>query len=92
MKYVRVLLDQILTNDIIGSCALAKILDVILDSEMSFREGEIPRRQSLVTCAYRKYLQLKYTVSMSEKISICLNRGRKELVGNNDVSIVRARK
>ena len=27
-----------------------------------------------------KYLQLKYTVSMSEKISICLNRGREESV------------
>ena len=29
---------------------------------------------------------------MSEKISICLNRGHEELVGNDDVSIVRARK
>ena len=39
-----------------------------------------------------KYLQLKYTVSMPEKISICLNRGREESVGNDDVSIVCARK
>ena len=39
-----------------------------------------------------KYLQLKYTVSVSEKISIWLNRGREESVGNDDVSIVRARK
>ena len=39
-----------------------------------------------------KYLQLKYTVSMSEKIWICLNRGREEAVGNDDVSIVYARK
>ena len=31
---------------------------------------------------------MKYTVSMPEKISICLNRGREELVGNGDVSIV----
>ena len=29
---------------------------------------------------------------MTEKISICLNRGRKESVGNDDVSIVCARK
>ena len=37
----------------------------------------------------KKYLQLKYTVSMPEKISICLNRGREESGGNDDVSIVR---
>ena len=35
---------------------------------------------------------MKYTVSMPEKISICLNRGREESVGNDDVSIVSARK
>ena len=29
---------------------------------------------------------------MPEKISICLNRGQKESVGNDDVSIVQARK
>ena len=29
---------------------------------------------------------------MPEKISICLNRGREELVGNDDVSIAYARK
>ena len=28
---------------------------------------------------------------MPEKISICLNKGREESVGNEDVSIVRAR-
>ena len=28
---------------------------------------------------------------MPETISICLNRGREESVGNDDVSIVRAR-
>ena len=33
----------------------------------------------------RLYLQLKYTVSMPEKIMICLNRGCKELVGNDDI-------
>ena len=45
------------------------------------------------SCVYSgKYLQLKYTVSMPEKISICLNRGREESVDNDDVSIVCARK
>ena len=42
-----------------------------------------------------KYLQLKYTVVQSiqaGKISICLNSGREESVGNDDVSIVCARK
>ena len=29
---------------------------------------------------------------MTEKISTCLNRGREESVGDDDVSIVRARK
>ena len=41
---------------------------------------------------YGKYLQLKYTVGMPEKISTCLNRGREESVGNDDVSIVCALK
>ena len=40
----------------------------------------------------RIYLRLKYTVSMPEKMLICLNRSREESVGNDDVSIVRARK
>ena len=35
---------------------------------------------------------MKYTVSMPEKISICLNRGCEESVGNDDVSIVCTRK
>ena len=35
---------------------------------------------------------MKYTVSMAEKNSICLNRGREESVGNDDVSIVCALK
>ena len=34
---------------------------------------------------------MKYTVSIPEKISICLNRGREESVAD-DVSIVCARK
>ena len=33
-------------------------------------------------------IPFKYTVSILEKIPICLNRGRKESVGNDDVSIV----
>ena len=45
-------------------------------------EGEIPRRHSRNSRVYQgKYLQLKYTVSMPEKMSICLNRGREESVG-----------
>ena len=42
----------------------------------------------------RKVLTVKifsYTVNI-EKISICLDRGREESVGNDDVSIVSARK
>ena len=39
-----------------------------------------------------KHLQLEYTVSMPEKIPTCLNRGREESVGNDDVSVVCARK
>ena len=39
-----------------------------------------------------KYVELKYTVTIAEKISICLNRDREESVGNDDVSIVCARK
>ena len=67
--------------------------------------GISPRRRkpeeahSLVTHAYIKESTYKYeinkhkyTVSMLEKISICLNRGREESVGNDDVSIVCARK
>ena len=56
-------------------------------------EDEIPRRHSSNSRVYiGKYLQLKYTVIMPEKISICLNRGREESVDNDDVSIVCARK
>ena len=71
------------------SCTLAKILDVMIDSEVSFPEGEISSNSHV----YKgKYLQLKCSVSMPEKIAIWLNRGREELVGNDDVSIVSARK
>ena len=60
--------------------------------------GISPRRRnaeealSYLAHILRIYLQLKYTVSMPEKISICLNRGREESVGNDDVSTVCARK
>ena len=49
---------------------------------------------TVVTHTYiiERYSQLKYTVSIPEKISICLNRGREESIGNDDVSIVFARK
>ena len=54
---------------------------------------EVPRRYSGNSRVYYgKYLQLKYTVRIPEKISICLNRGREESVGSDDVSIVWARK
>ena len=54
-------------------------------------EGEIPRRHARIL---RKVLTAEiysHTVNI-EKISICLNRGREESVGNDDVSIVSARK
>ena len=35
---------------------------------------------------------MKYKGSMPEEILICLNRGREESVGNDDVSIVSTRK
>ena len=47
----------------------------------------------LVACAYiDKYLQMKYTVSIPEEISICLIRGRMESLSNDAVYIVYARK
>ena len=56
----------------------------MIDSEMSFPEGEISSNSHV----YKgKYLQLKCSVSMPEKVAIWLNRGREELVGNDDVSI-----
>ena len=49
-------------------------------------EGEIPRSKALPD------QWLARRVGMLEKISISLNRGREESVGNDDLSIVRARK
>ena len=63
--------------------------------------GEIPRRVLTVVIAHipsrhysiRKVLTVElYSNGMPEKISICLNRSREDSVGNDDVSIVRARK
>ena len=52
-----------------------------------------PRRHpSRSRVCVEKYLQLKETVSIREKISICLIRGRMELLGNDVVSIVHSRK
>ena len=85
----------------IGCFLLVGTIDVALHVTIVFApaargfrlEGEIPRRHSSSLGVYEgKYLQLKYTVSMPEQISICLNRGRMEPFGNDDVSIVRARK
>ena len=60
-----------------------------------FAQKAKSREGTLVTHAYIKestLIQLKYTISMLEKISICLNRGREESVGNDDISIVCTRK
>ena len=55
--------------------------------------GEIPRRHPNSLRVYqRQYLRFKYAVGILEKISIRSNRGREESVGNDDVSIVCARK
>ena len=55
--------------------------------------SEIPRRHPSNSRVYQgQYLQFKYTVSILEKISICSNRDREESIGNDDVSIVYARK
>ena len=43
-------------------------------------------------CGAVQEVQFKYAVCILEKISICSNRGREELVGNDDISIVCARK
>ena len=68
------------SNAVIGA---AKDASGWLLPPQGFRpEGEIPRRHSRNSRVYQgKYLQLKYTVSMPEKMSICLNRGREESVG-----------
>ena len=72
------------------SFAATKIFTKILQytrSDLSLRRVASPCCCKLSPSEYRT-LQLKYTVSMPEKISICLNRGREESVGNDDVSIV----
>ena len=52
-----------------------------------FAQKTKSRGGTLVTRAYflKKYLQLKYTVSMPEKVSICFNRGREESVGKSEM-------
>ena len=58
-----------------------------------FTQKAKSRGGTLVTLAYVKgYLQLKHTVIIPEKISISLNRGCEESTGNDDLSIVCARK
>ena len=57
-------------------------------------EGEIPRRHSSNSRVHFKESTAEiysHTVNI-EKISICLNRGCEESVGNDDVSIVWAHK
>ena len=48
----------------------------------------LPPHPSSLRVYKGKYLRLTYAVSMPKESSICLNRGRKESWGNNDVSIV----
>ena len=56
-------------------------------------DGEIPRRYSSNSRVYYgKYLELKCTVSMPQKNLDLLEQGREESVGNDDVSVIRARK
>ena len=73
------------SNAVIGAAKDASgwLVPARLLPPQGFRpEGEIPRRHSRNSRVYQgKYLQLKYTVSMPEKMSICLNRGREESVG-----------
>ena len=69
---------------------------VIAPAPQGFRpKGEIPRRHSSIKLAriLRKVLTVEiYSHGMPEKISICLNRGREDSEGSDDVSTVRARK
>ena len=73
------------SNAVIGAAKDASgwLVPARLLPPQGFRpEGEIPRRHSRNSRVYQgKYLQLKYTVSMPEKMSICFNRGREESVG-----------
>jgi len=56
-------------------------------------EGKIPRRHPSSSRVYiEKYLQLNFAVSIPEKFSICWIRGFMESLGDDDVSIVHARK
>ena len=64
--------------------------DIIPDIVISDHEIMIslPPHPSSLRVYKGKYLQLTYAVSIPKKSSICLNRGREESWGNNDVSIV----
>ena len=67
------------------------VTEAYLPSHGFRSEGEIPRRDPTSSRLYiGKYLQVDYTVSMPAKISICLIRGRMELLGNDEVSVVYA--
>ena len=60
-----------------------------------FAQKTKSRGGTLVTRAYIKESTYSWNIqpySQYRKISICLNRGREESVGNDDVSIVCARK
>ena len=59
-----------------------------------FRPEAKSRGGTLVTRAYIKESTYSWNIQSvcQKKISICLNRGREESLGNDDVSIVCARK
>ena len=64
--------------------------DIELLPPQRFRPEAKSRGGILVACAYIK--DSTYGSKTVEKVSICSNRGREESLGNDDVSIVCARK
>ena len=69
----------------IADLQTCRLADLQTRSELTGGGGDNCPRRDLAQRAKSKYLQLKYTVSMPEKILICLNRGLEESVGNDDV-------
>ena len=85
---------------VIGSSPLGNVMIMIKMISIIAPAGISPRRRNpeealwLVVRAYIKESTHSWNIQSvcQKKISICLNRGRMESLGNNDVSIVRARK
>ena len=90
------LVERVDFNDVRVALLRAGLYVFLNCPRRDFAQKAKSRGGSLVTCAYilRKVLAVEIysdTVNI-EKISNCLNRGREESVGNDDVSIVFARK